>query len=125
MEHARGNARAGRGASAVDATRQTHQRRVPHRSLNSAHQHHDAGAGAADDALCAALGGIIILIIISTASQCAIAITTADRDDNSGARGGQEAGCAQTGPHGRAGSAGTRGAGSCSGCARAHSLGGE
>jgi len=125
VEHACGDARAGRGTSAVDATRQTHQRRIPHRSLNPAHQHHDAGAGAGDDALYTAPAGIIIVIstiFISTASQCAIAVATAD---NPGASGGQKAGCAQTGPHGRAGSAGTGGAGCCSGRARARSLGGE
>jgi hypothetical protein len=122
VERACGGASAGRGSSTVDAPRQTHQRRLPHRSLNPAHKHHGAGAGAGDDALDAAPVGLIIsTIFISSANQRAIALTTAD----SGAGGGQKAGCAQTDPHGRAGSAGTGGAGSRGGCARACSLGGE
>jgi hypothetical protein len=122
VEHACGGASAGRGSSAVDATRQTHQRRLPQRSLNPAHKHHDAGAGAGDDAHDTAPGGgVISTIFISTANQRTIALATADF----GASGGQKAGCAQAGPHGRAGSAGTGGAGSRSGCARARSLGGE
>ncbi len=84
--------------------------------------HHDAGAGAGDDAPDTAPGGgVISTIFISTANQRTIALATADF----GASGGQKAGCAQAGPHGRAGSAGTGGAGSRSGCARARSLGGE
>jgi hypothetical protein len=121
VEHACDGASAGRGSSAVDATRQTHQRRLPHRSLNPAHKHHGAGAGAGDDALDAAPVGIIRTIFISTTNQRTIALATAD----SGPGGGQKAGCAQTDPHSGAGSAGTGGTGSRSGCARACSLGGE
>jgi hypothetical protein len=123
VEHACGGASAGRGSSAVDATRQTHQRRLPHRSLNPAHKHHDAGAGAGDDAHDTAPGGIIIIstIFISIADQCAIAVATAD----SGASGGQKAGRAQAGPYSRAGSTRTGGAGSCGGGTRGRPLGGE
>src|SRR6266404_4536129 len=75
VEHACGGASAGRGSSAVDATRQTHQRRLPQRSLNPAHKHHDAGAGAGDDAHDTAPGGgVISTIFISTANQRTIAL---------------------------------------------------
>jgi hypothetical protein len=91
VERACGGASAGGGSSAVDAARQTHQRRLPHRSLNPAHKHHGAGTGAGDGALDAAPVGLIICtIFICSANQRTIALATAD----SGAGGGQKAGCA-------------------------------
>jgi hypothetical protein len=121
VEYACGDAGAGRGTSAVDAIRQTHQCRLPHRSLNPADQHHDAGAGAGACAHDTASVGIVISsLIIPTANHCAVAGTTAD----SGASRGQKAGCAQTGPHRRAGSTGAGGTASRSGCAGARSRGG-
>ena len=100
MERARGaRAGAGRGTSAIDANRQTHQCRFSHRSLDPARQHHDAGAGFGNDAICAAPAGFI------SPGERAIAVTAPDFGDNSGAGGGQEAGCAEIFARGGAGSA--------------------
>jgi hypothetical protein len=126
VERARGGASSGRGTSATDAHWQTHQCRISDGCLDPPYQHHDAGAGPGDDAVCASLAGIIIF----PCSECAIAVTTPDsgcsaRDCSPCASGGQKAGCAETCAHGRAGSARTRGTGSGSGCSSARSRGGE
>ena len=70
----------GRGPFAIDAHRQTHQRRVSHRSLDPAGQHHDAGAGSGRDATRAARSGF----------RCQR--LNAHPDDGPRAGGGQEAG---------------------------------
>ena len=83
----------------VDATRQTHQRRFPHRRLDPAHKHHGAGAGAGDDALDAAPVGVIVsAIFIATLLTAPLPYATAIRRC-----GGQETGSAKP-THGRAGS---------------------
>ena len=124
MERAGGGACAGRGTS-VDAIRQTHQCRIPQRSLHSADQHHDTGAGPGDLVIYAALAGGNIIF---HRSECAFAVTASDFDDSPGSRragAGQKTGWAQNRPRRRASSACTRGAGSCSGGSGTHALGGE
>ena len=98
MERARGE-RAGCGACTIDADGQTHQRRIPHGGLDPGRQHHDAGAGRGNDAVCAAPASFISI------GERAIAVTAPDFGDNLGAGGGQEAGCAEIFARGGAGSA--------------------
>ena len=82
----------GRGTFAIDAHRQAYQRRVSHRSLNPAGQHHDAGAGPGRDATCAPRSGFSCQRLI------------AHPDDGPGAGSGQEA--TKTQAHAGAGGAG-------------------
>ena len=80
LARARGGG-SGRGPFAIDAHRQTHQRRVSQRGLDPTGQHHDAGAGPnRGDAGRAARSG----------SRCCQRLS-AHRDDGPGAGGGQEA----------------------------------
>jgi hypothetical protein len=104
--------RPGRHACAIDANRQTHQRRISHRGLDPAGQHHDAGAGPGDGA-CA--GSI-------SSGDPTIAVTAPDFDARPRARVGQEATRVESCAHTGAGSAGAVGAGSRSGV---RSRGGE
>jgi hypothetical protein len=77
----------GRRPRVIDADRQADQRRVSHRSLDPACQHHDAGAG--HDADTAAARRIIL------AGERAFAVTASACDDSPRAGGGQKAGCAR------------------------------
>jgi hypothetical protein len=98
---------AGRGTSAIDADGQAHQCRFSLGILDAARQHHDARTGHGDG-VCPAHAGIVI--------ERAIAGTAPDAG-SSRRGGGQEAACAETSTHRRAGSdfagsgrTGTRGA---------------
>ena len=93
MECTRGG-RADRRPCADDAGRQTHQRGVPHRGLDSTRQHHDAGAGRGNHA-CATRASIV------AGRERAIAVTPSGF---SVSRGGQEAGGGEVIAKARAGS---------------------
>ena len=110
MERARGD-RSGCDPCAVGAHGQTYQRRISHRSLDPADQHHDAGAGLGGArAVCVASASVI-----STGSDRAIAVTAPGFVHSACAGGGQEAACAEISTRRvRAGAVGARGAGGSS-----------
>jgi hypothetical protein len=117
VECAARRGRAGRYPRAVGTHGQTYQRRISYRSLDTADQHHDAGARSCR-AICVASAGVI-----ATASDRAIAVTAPGFDRGTCAGGGQKA-CAKTAARRvRAGTAGARGAGDSSSRARARSRG--
>ena len=106
MECTAAGGRAGGRTAAIDAHRQTHQRRFSKRSLDPARQHHDAGTGLGPAAACRPPGGNGAIAV--TASGCGV-------DADTGV--GQEAACAEILARTCVSSGRASGAGCC-GCER-------